>query len=80
MIGFAAPTSAGFDKGLAAAKRGDFATALHEWRPLSSSPGADRDLATKNHDNVAKNLKPDQIAKAQRLAREWTVKFAAPKK
>jgi len=47
---------------------------------MSSSPGADRDLATKSHDNFAKNLKPDQIAKAQRLAREWTVKFAAPKK
>ena len=29
------PVFAGFDEGLAAAKKGDYATALKEWRPLA---------------------------------------------
>ena len=34
-VGFATPGHAGFDDGLAAARRGDYATALREWRPLA---------------------------------------------
>ena len=33
--------SADFQKGLAAAQRGDFATALREWTPLAEQGGAD---------------------------------------
>ena len=37
----AVPLSAqDFDKGLLAAQRGDFATALEEWRPLAEEGGA----------------------------------------
>ncbi|NQU72738.1 MAG: sel1 repeat family protein [Rhodospirillales bacterium] len=34
-LGRANPAYAGFDEGLAAAQRGDFATALREWKPLA---------------------------------------------
>ena len=37
----ATPAWAGFDEGLAAAKRGDYATALREWRPLAKQGDAD---------------------------------------
>ncbi len=36
-----APAWAGFDEGLAAAKRGDYETALREWRPLAERGDAD---------------------------------------
>ncbi len=36
----AAPAWAGFDEGLAAHKRGDYATALREWRPLAEQGDA----------------------------------------
>ncbi len=35
LFGLAAPAWAGFDEGVAAHKRGDYATALSEWRPLA---------------------------------------------
>ena len=35
MIGLAAPAWAGFNEGVAAYKRGDYATALREFRPLA---------------------------------------------
>ena len=35
ILGLTAPASAGFDEGLAAYQRGDYATALREWRPLA---------------------------------------------
>ncbi len=34
-LGLTAPAWAGFDEGMAAYKRGDYATALREWRPLA---------------------------------------------
>ena len=37
----ATPAWAGFDESLAAAKRGDYATALREWRPLAKQGDAD---------------------------------------
>ncbi len=36
MFDLAAPAWAGFDEGTAAYKRGDYATALREWRPLAN--------------------------------------------
>jgi len=41
LVALAAPAWAGFDEGLAAYKRGDYATALHEWRPLAEQGYAD---------------------------------------
>ncbi len=40
LIGLAAPAWAGFDEGVAAYNRGDYATALHEWRPLAKQGDA----------------------------------------
>ncbi len=34
-LGLTAPARAGFDEGVAAFNRGDYATALREWRPLA---------------------------------------------
>ena len=39
-LGLAAPAWAGFDEGAAAYKRGDYATALREWRPLAKQGNA----------------------------------------
>ncbi len=36
LVVLAAPAWAGFDEGLAAYNRGDYATALREWRPLAA--------------------------------------------
>ena len=36
-----APAWAGFDEGVAATKRGDYETALREWRPLAEQGDAD---------------------------------------
>ena len=41
MFGLAAPARAGFDEGLAAVKRGNYGTALREWRPLAEQGYAD---------------------------------------
>jgi TPR repeat protein len=35
LLTLATPAWGGYDEGLAAAKRGDYATALREWRPLA---------------------------------------------
>ena len=43
-----APAWAGFDEGLAAAKRGDYETALWEWRPLAERGDADAQLKLGN--------------------------------
>ncbi len=40
-LGLTAPAWAGFDEGVAAAKRGDYATALREWRPLAEQGNGD---------------------------------------
>lgn len=56
----------------------DYVTA-HKWFNLaaanasSSDPGI-RELAILNRDIVAKKMTPDQIAEAQKLAREWKPK------
>ena len=48
----------------------------HKWYNLAASQysateAEDRDVATKNRDLVAAQMNTDQIAEAQRLAREW---------
>ncbi len=40
IVGLAAPAWAGFDEGVAALKRGDYETALREWRPLAEQGDA----------------------------------------
>ena len=40
-LGLTAPAWAGFGEGVAAAKRGDYATALREWRPLAKQGNAE---------------------------------------
>ena len=39
-LGLTAPAWAGLDEGAAAYKRGDYATALREWRPLAEQGSA----------------------------------------
>ncbi len=39
-LGLTAPAGAGFDEGVAAYNRGDYATALREWRPLAEQGNA----------------------------------------
>ncbi len=39
-LGLTAPARAGFDEGEAAYQRGDYATALREWRPLAEQGNA----------------------------------------
>ena len=49
----------------------------HMWFNLSASRATDvqiRDLAAKQRDQLAAKMTPDQIAEAQRLAREWKPK------
>ncbi len=40
-LGLTAPAWAGLDEGVAAYHRGDYATALREWRPLAEQGDAD---------------------------------------
>ncbi len=40
-LGLTAPAWAGFDEGVAAYDRGDYATAIREWRPLAEQGNAD---------------------------------------
>jgi uncharacterized protein len=59
------------DGGLGVAQ--DYALA-HMWFDLASSPATNtelRQMAVENRDKVAAHMTPDQIAEAQRLAREW---------
>ena len=49
----------------------------HKWYNLAAArlpPGEDRDSAVHSRDLVAKQMTPEQIAEAQRLAREWKPK------
>ena len=49
----------------------------HMWYNLAAArlpPGALRDMVVWGRDNIAKHMTPDQIAEAQRLAREWKPK------
>ena len=45
----------------------------HMWFNLAASrmTGEDREIAVRSRDRVADGLTPEQIAEAQRLAREW---------
>ncbi len=40
-LGLTAPAWAGFDEGMAAYQRGDYATAIREWRPLAEQGHAE---------------------------------------
>ncbi len=49
----------------------------HMWLNLAAArlpPGEDRDMAASNRDIVEGKMTPDQVAEAQRLAREWKPK------
>jgi len=107
IVGLAVPAWAGFDEGMAAYERGDYETALREWRPLAELGDADaqnnlgviysfglgvaydyvqghlwlslaaaqgQEEARKYRDLVEKKMSSEQIAEAQRLAREWKPK------
>ncbi len=45
LLGLAAPAWAGYAEGYAAYERGDYATALREWRPLANQGDADAQTA-----------------------------------
>jgi len=73
---------ADYDYGLAAYKRGDYATALQEFRLLAEQGHAEAqnnlDFMYENSYSVAKNrgimeggMFDVQLAQAQKLAREW---------
>ena len=50
----------------------------HKWFNLAASryrPGQERDRFASLRDDVAKRMTPEQIAEAQRLAREWKPGF-----
>jgi len=49
----------------------------HMWYNLAASgrrDDDDRKMAAKNRDSIAEKMTPEQIAEAQRLAREWRPK------
>ncbi len=49
----------------------------HMWYNLAAArlpPGEDRDMALSNREQIEKQMTPEQIAEAQRLAREWKPK------
>ncbi len=49
----------------------------HMWFNLAVArllPGEDRDMAVSNRDQIEKLMTPEQIAEAQRVAREWKPK------
>ena len=49
----------------------------HKWFNLAAShmpPGDNQENARKGRDLMEENLNPDQVAKAQNLAREWKPK------
>ena len=48
------------------------AEAEHEWLNLAEAEGTEN--ASKNLDRIAKEMTDEQIAEAQRLAREWKPK------
>ncbi len=106
-LGLAAPAWAGLDEGVAAFDRGDYETALREFRPLAEQGNVDAQnalgwmyyigggvlqdyvqahmwynlaaaqgdkAAAKNRDIVATKMTPNDVSKAQRMAREWLSK------
>jgi hypothetical protein len=53
----------------------DYVLALMWWNLSAAGPkGQAQEMATKKRDKVAKAMTPQQIAEAQRLAREWKPK------
>ncbi len=49
----------------------------HMWLNLAAArlpPGEDRDMAVSNRDQIEKLMTPEQIAEAERLARQWKPK------
>ncbi len=48
----------------------------HMWYNLAAASGGDddREMAAKNRDLIAEKMTSEQIAEAQRLAREWKPK------
>ncbi|HZF36638.1 MAG TPA: tetratricopeptide repeat protein [Candidatus Angelobacter sp.] len=49
------------------------------WYTLAAAafpPGPDHDRATRNRDQVARRMSPDEISRAQRMAAEWRSKSA----
>jgi len=57
----------------------DFVLA-HKWLNLAVSDAENRNVTVKMRDIIAKLMTPDQIAEAQRLAREWMAAFEKRKK
>ncbi len=69
-----------YDDGLGVPQ--DYALA-HMWYNLAASKWSlskGRDLTAKARDRVAKKMTPEQIAEAQRVAREWMAAFEKRKK
>ena len=53
----------------------------HKWLNLAAAQGGtQRDIAVKGRDLVDSEMTPEQIAEAQRLAREWMAAFEKRKK
>ena len=53
----------------------------HKWVNLAAAQGGETgDIAVKTRDLVANEMTPEQIAEAQRLAREWMAAFEKRKK
>ncbi len=53
----------------------------HKWLNLAAAQGGTtRDTAVKSRDAVAAKMSPEQIAEAQRVAREWMAAFEKRKK
>jgi uncharacterized protein len=68
-----------YDKGKGVAQ--DYVRA-HMWFNLAASGASDapdRDVMVKKRDDVAAKMTPDQIAEAQRMAREWMQKDRSPR-
>ena len=63
VAGLASPAWADFDDGVAA----------YMWYSLAASQGIE--VATRHRHQLAKSMPPDDVPKAQRLAREWVAKF-----
>ncbi len=50
----------------------------YQWFDLAASlnpPGTSRDIAAQNQDTIAERMSATQIAKSERLAREWMAEF-----
>ena len=89
VLALAVPANAGpLEDGLVAAQQGDYATALRHWRPLAEqgigevqynlAAAQDNPFAKQFRDKLASKMTSDQIAEAQRMAREWMAKHQQP--